>query len=186
MRDEFYVPRPHEVRLQSKSNRQGGSEEAVPEALRERVIELLQRDQSHVYGSYQELLDDDIARELARVNLPLSLYTEMYWQIDLNNLFHFLRLRLDWHAQYEIRAYGDAIAECVKAVAPLAYEAFEEHILHGRTLSRRELELIKRALDLDTLADVLDEAGLRKSRRRELLAKLDLTLPTKEKAEPAD
>ena len=84
------------------------------------------------------------------------------------------------------RAYGDAIAECVKAVAPLAYEAFEEHILHGRTLSRRELELIKRALDLDTLADVLDEAGLRKSRRRELLAKLDLTLPTKEKAEPAD
>lgn len=174
MRDEFYVPRAHEVRLQSKRNRQGGSDGEVSEDLRERVIELLRRDQGEIYRSYEALLDDDIARELARVNLPLSLYTEMYWQIDLNNLFHFLRLRMDWHAQYEIRVYGDAIARCVEAVAPMAYGAFEEHILHGRAFSRSELELIRAALDPDALHAAIEESGLRKTRRRELLDKLGL------------
>jgi thymidylate synthase (FAD) len=174
MRDEFYVPRSHEVRLQSTHNRQGGSEREVPEALRERVIELLQRDQSAVYRSYEALLEDDIARELARVNLPLSLYTEMYWQIDLNNLFHFLRLRLDWHAQHEIRVYGDAIARCVEAVAPMAYGAFEEHILHGRSFSKSELDVIRSALDREALRRAIDDSGLRKTRRRELLDKLGI------------
>jgi len=172
MKDEFYVPRPFEVRLQSRANRQGGSDEEVPEELRERVIRVLQEGQGVTYRAYEGLLEDGIARELARVNLPLSLYTEMYWQIDLNNLFHFLRLRMDWHAQYEIRAYGDAMAGIVRAVCPLAYEAFEEHILHARTFSRSELELLRAAVDPARLESALEASSLRRTRRREFLAKL--------------
>ncbi len=178
MRDEFYLPAPHEVRQQSKRNKQGGSDHEVPDALKEKVIALLADDQRRAYDTYENLLEDDVARELARVNLPLSLYTEMYWQIDLNNLFHFLRLRMDWHAQYEIRVYGDAIAGIVKAVTPLAYEAFEEHILHARGFSRSELELLRSAIDEQRLAAALADSSLRKTRQREFLDKLGVALPT--------
>jgi thymidylate synthase (FAD) len=177
MRDEFYAPRAHEVRYQSVKNKQGGDDKDVPEALREEVIRALHDEQRDTYRNYEGLLERGVARELARINLPLSLYTEMYWQIDLNNLFHFLRLRMDWHAQYEIRAYGDAMAGIVRAVAPMAFEAFEEHILHGRTLSRSELELLRAALDLDKLAGLLEASTLRKTRRQELLDKLGVALP---------
>ncbi len=180
MRDEFYLPSPKELRYQSKRSKQGRSEESIPADLQEKIIALLKQDQGDVYGHYQELLEDGLARELARINLPLSLYTEMYWQIDLNNLFHFLRLRLDWHAQYEIRAYGDAIAKIVQAVAPLAYEAFEEHILHGRNFSRSEIAALKQALDPKKLAEAIAESGMRKSRQAEFLAKLELNAPTPE------
>jgi thymidylate synthase (FAD) len=98
----------------------------------------------------------------------------MYWQIDLHNLFHFLRLRMDDHAQYEIRAYGEAIARCARAVAPIAYEAFEEHVLHGRRLSAGELEVLRAALDEGRLRAALEASDLRPTRRRELLAKLGL------------
>ena len=176
MKDEFYVPNPEEVRYQSNTNKQGGSDQDVPQELRERVITVLKQEQANTYQQYQGLLEDNVARELARINLPLSLYTEMYWQIDLNNLFHFLRLRMDWHAQYEIRVYGDIMANIVKAVTPAAYEAFEEHILHGRNLSRTELELLLSAVDKDALAEALKESGLRKSRQKEFLQKLGLSL----------
>ena len=172
MRDEFYLPREHEVRFQSQRNRQGGSEAEVPSDLQQKVIQMLGDDQQNVYENYQDILEDGLARELARINLPLSLYTEMYWQIDLNNLFHFLRLRMDWHAQYEIRVYGDAMAEIVKAVAPLAFEAFEEHILHGQTFSRSELELLRGAIDFEQLTKSLEQSNLRKTRRSEFLNKL--------------
>jgi thymidylate synthase (FAD) len=98
----------------------------------------------------------------------------MYWQIDLHNLMHFLRLRMDDHAQYEIRAYGEALARCARTVAPLAYEAFEEHVLHGRRLSRSELDLVRAALDEERLRGAIDASGMRPSRQRELLAKLGL------------
>ncbi len=172
MRDEFYVPRPTEVRKQSKVNRQGGDATDVPAELREHVIEVLTSGQARTYHEYEGLLDDDVARELARINLPLSLYTEMYWQIDLNNLFHFLRLRMDWHAQYEIRVYGDAMARIAQAVCPLAYQAFEEHVLHGRNFARSEMELLAQALDMEKLNTALEASGMRPSRRREFLAKL--------------
>jgi len=172
MRDEFYVPNPNEVRKQSKLNRQGGDAAEVPAELRERVIALLTSGQSRIYSEYEELLEDDVARELARINLPLSLYTEMYWQIDLNNLFHFLRLRMDWHAQYEIRVYGDAMAHVAKAVTPLAYAAFEEHILHGRNFAKSEIELLVQALDQEKLEAAIEASGMRATRRREFLAKL--------------
>ena len=174
MRDEFYVPAPDEVRYQSTANRQGGSDAAVPDELRERVAETLAAGQRLSYAAYEGLLADGVARELARVNLPLSLYTEMYWQIDLHNLFHFLRLRMDWHAQAEIRAYGDVLARCARAVAPLAYEAFEEHVLNGRRLSGSELDLLRGAIDGPRLRAALAASDLRPSRRRELLAKLAL------------
>ncbi len=174
MRDEFYVPNPTEVRKQSKRNRQGGEAAEVPAELRERVIALLASGQERIYDEYEELLEDDVARELARINLPLSLYTEMYWQIDLNNLFHFLRLRMDWHAQYEIRVYGDAMAKIAQAVCPLAYEAFEEHMLHGRTFARSEIAMLKEALDRGKLDAALEASGMRATRRREFLDKLGL------------
>jgi thymidylate synthase (FAD) len=174
MRDEFYLPASGEVRYQSTANRQGGSDAPVPDELRLRVADTLAEGQRRSYAEYEALLADGVARELARVNLPLALYTEMYWQIDLHNLFHFLRLRMDWHAQAEIRAYGDAIARCARAVAPLAYEAFEEHVLHGRRLSASELELLRGALDETKLRAALADSGLRPTRRRELLEKLGL------------
>jgi thymidylate synthase (FAD) len=142
MKDEFYVPEPHQVRYQSELNKQGRSEECVPfeEALQ--IIENFEQEQKQVYTHYTELLDKNVARELARSNLPLSLYTEWYWQCDLHNLFHFLRLRIDPHAQYEIRVYGEAMAICARAVAPLAYEAFEEHVLNSVTFSRGECQAL--------------------------------------------
>ncbi len=138
MKDEFYVPSPENIRPQSADNKQGRSEERMTEAEEQAIIGLFVEDQQRVYANYEKLLEKNLAREIARNNLPLSLYTEWYWQIDLHNLFHFLRLRMDAHAQYEIRVFAEAMALCAKAVAPLAYEAFEEHILGSVTFSRGE------------------------------------------------
>ena len=178
MRDEFYLPDEAQVRRQSEANKQGRSDEEVPAELRAKTLELLQAGQQGAYTAYQELLDEDVARELARVNLPLSLYTEMYWQIDLHNLFHFLRLRLDAHAQYEIRVYGEAMAELARAVAPLAYQAFEEHSLYAKTFSRSEMEVLLQAVDKKALGRALENSNLRKTRQRELLDKLSVTEKT--------
>jgi thymidylate synthase (FAD) len=172
MRDEFYLPDAREVRRQSEVNKQGRSDDEVPAELQARTLELLQAGQAAAYAGYQELLEEGLARELARINLPLSLYTEMYWQIDLHNLFHFLRLRLDAHAQSEIRAYAEVMAELARTVAPAAYRAFEEHILYAKTFSRSELELLLGALDRNSLKRALGASDLRKTRQRELLDKL--------------
>lgn len=145
MADEFYVPKPDDVRRQNKANRQGRSGEPIGGQARAEFLETLKADQSALYTRYESYVGLDIARELARINLPLSLYTQYYWQIDLHNLFHFLELRLDRHAQSEIRAYAQVLATCAKAVAPLAYAAFEEHVLGGVRLSRSQLLEIKTA-----------------------------------------
>jgi len=143
MEEEFYLPAEESIRFQSERNKQGRSDEEVPPELRGRVLEILKRDQSAAYASYAELIEDGIARELARINLPLSLYTQWYWQIDLHNLFHFLRLRMDRHAQYEIRVYAETMAGMARAVAPLAYKAFETHVLGGVNLSRAEAKAVR-------------------------------------------
>lgn len=143
MRSEFYLPDAEAIRRQSQTNKQGRSDEEVPEVLKGRVLEILTRGQESAYREYEEMVSGDVARELARIHLPLSLYTEWYWQIDLHNLFHFLRLRIDWHAQYEIRAYAEAMSTMAKAVAPLAYAAFEKHILHGVRLSSVEVRAVR-------------------------------------------
>jgi thymidylate synthase (FAD) len=174
MADEFYLPEADQVRYQSTVQKQGRSEEAVPEGVRTEVREALARGQGESFAAYEALLAEGVARELARVNLPVALYTEMYWQIDLHNLFHFLRLRIDSHAQYEIRVYAEALARCAQAVAPIAYTAFEEHVLHGRRFSQAEWSLLREALDLEVLRAALSTSGLRPTRQRELLEKLGL------------
>jgi len=142
MKDEFYVPAPEHIRPQSTDNKQGRSEERYTAEEEREIAGLFETEQRQVYANYERLLEKNLARELARNNLPLSLYTEWYWQIDLHNLFHFLRLRMDAHAQYEIRAYAEAMAKCAQAVAPLAYEAFEEHILGSVSFSRAECQAL--------------------------------------------
>jgi len=96
------------------------------------------REQRAAYKKYNARLGHGMSRELARTNLPLNLYTEWYWQCDLHNLLHFLGLRMDAHAQRQIRVYAEAMAVCAKAVAPLAYDAFEQHRLNAVTFSQAE------------------------------------------------
>lgn len=146
MKDEFYVPDAEVIRRQSKTNRQGRDGEELPIEACRRVVDLLVKDQSTAYADYEGMLKDDIARELARINLPLSLYTEWYWQIDLHNLFHFIRLRADAHAQWEIQEFARALARCAKAVAPAAYDAFEEHVMYAQRFSRSEMAALRAML----------------------------------------
>jgi thymidylate synthase (FAD) len=167
MRDEFYVPDDTRVQAQSADNKQG-SGASLPTDIARRVLKLIADGQERAYRDYKALIDDEVARELARINLPLSLYTEWYWQIDLHNLFHFLRLRLDPHAQYEIREYALAMARCAQAVAPLAYEAFEEYILQGARLSRRELKLVRQLLKQGGINESTDLTEFTKLNKRRL------------------
>lgn len=149
MTDECYIPSDENISYQSSDNKQGRSSEPVSAEIREKVKKLLEEDQKRTYAVYQELLDMGIARELARVNLPLSLYTEWYWQMDLHNLFHFLQLRMDLHAQYEIRVFANTVFDIVKKVCPIACEAFEDHRLGGKSFSHREIEQLSAISDLD-------------------------------------
>ncbi|MDR1210629.1 MAG: FAD-dependent thymidylate synthase [Spirochaetaceae bacterium] len=146
MKDDFYVPHPDDVALQSDDNKQGRSPEALPAGAAQAVREALQEGQKASYGVYSALIEKGIARELARINLPLSLYTEWYWQIDLHNLFHFLSLRLDPHAQKEIRLYAGVLFELARKVAPRCCESFERHILGGVRFSGEEFTELKRRL----------------------------------------
>ncbi|MBO8130070.1 MAG: FAD-dependent thymidylate synthase [Candidatus Marinimicrobia bacterium] len=148
LEEEFYVPEAKCVRFQSRTNRQGrDDQDEVPIELQKKVLRILQEGQKRAYEDYNKMIDDNIARELARINLPLSLYTQWYWQIDLHNLFHFLELRLDYHAQYEIREYARVIAEITKIVAPISYEAFERHVLNAIKFSGEELKALKKILN---------------------------------------
>ncbi len=147
MKNEFYLPPRDKVSLQSKDNKQGRDPEGIPPELQEKVLELLRRDQESIYANYEEMIGDNIARELARINLPLSTYTEWYWQMDLKNMFHFLKLRMDAHAQWEIQEYGRAMAKIVKAVCPLAYASFERHMVNGARFSAEEIDAIRQVMD---------------------------------------
>ncbi len=138
MRNEFYLPELEQIRTQNSQNKQGRSEEAISGDNAESIAGKMKEIQSFLYEEYEALLKKDIARELARINLPLSTYTEWYWKIDLHNLFHFLKLRLDRHAQYEIRVYSEVIAEIIKHYVPAAYEAFEDYILNSISFSHPE------------------------------------------------
>lgn len=169
MKDEFYLPEADQVRLQSKNNKQGRSEETIPLDEAMALISKLEKSNADTYRDYEEMLEAGLARELARINLPLSLYTEWYWQIDLHNLFHFIQLRADSHAQYEIRVFALALAQCAQAVAPLAYDAFEEHRMHAVKFSRSECKAL--AAMLRGEEPELDEKPLAAFKSK--LAKLD-------------
>ena len=143
---EFYFPTPEDIAEQSKDYKQGRSTEPMELTRAEAVRDVIRRVHEFSYDGYEELLNAKTARELARIVLPLSLYTEWYWQIDLHNLFHFLKLRLNEHAQREIRVYAKVIREMGAKVCPLAFKSFDKHILGGLRFSRDEVEGLKRML----------------------------------------
>ncbi len=147
MKDDFYVPAPDDVAAQSADNKQGRSAEPLPPEAAEAVRAALEGGQKRSYAEYSGLVEQGIARELARVNLPLSLYTEWYWQIDLHNLFRFLALRLDPHAQKEIRVYAEVLLDIAGAVAPACCESFRRHLLGGVRFSAEEFAELRRRLD---------------------------------------
>jgi thymidylate synthase (FAD) len=146
MKDDFYIPQAGDVALQSDDNKQGRADEALDPGEALAALEAFRQGQKDAYGAYSALIGKGIARELARINLPLSLYTEWYWQIDLHNLFHFLELRLDSHAQKEIRLYAEVLFELARKVAPRCCVSFERHILAGVRFSREEFAELKRRL----------------------------------------
>jgi thymidylate synthase (FAD) len=163
MKDDFYLPAPEDLGLQSSDNKQGRSTEALEAGKAEKVRAVLEAGQKDSYAAYRSLVDEGIARELARINLPLSLYTEWYWQIDLHNLFHFLSLRMDRHAQKEIRLYAEKLFEIAGKVAPRCCESFERHILGGVTFSKDEFAELKKRLEGEKDASRADgEAGERR------------------------
>jgi thymidylate synthase (FAD) len=162
----FYTPAPADFALQSPQNNQGRADQAADAALHREAVARWERLRQESVGTYGWLVGQDVAREIARIDLPLSTYTQWYWKIDLHNLLHFLSLRADPHAQYEIRVFAEAIAGMVKRVAPLSYEAWLDYDLGGAHLSRGELAAVRDlvAADDDGLAARdgvrLDSAGL--------------------------
>ena len=147
MKDEFYIPAEDAIAPQSTDNKQGRASEPFPKDKAEKICMQFEAGQTSAYDNYMHLIDDGVARELARINLPLSLYTEFYWEMDLHNLFHFLKLRLDSHAQYEIRVYAEIILEICKAVAPLATESFINHMNKGVTFSGEEIDALRKIIN---------------------------------------
>lgn len=146
MPDEFYVPDADHISPQSKDNKQGRCDEPFSADEAAKISASLVSAQEESYKNYSELVEKGLARELSRINLPLSLYTEFYWEIDLNNLFHFLKLRLDTHAQYEVRVYAQAMLEIVRAVAPYATKSFENNMMSGVSFNGEEMEALREVL----------------------------------------
>lgn len=172
MSSDFYLPDAEQIRMQSATNKQGSSDVAVDGMFAERVRSKFDKAQWQANSEYTQLLSTGLARELARINLPVSNYTEWYWKTDLHNLFHFLRLRLDSHAQHEIRVYAMAMAHIVKSIVPIAYEAFEDYILHAGKLSRMELNVLRSLISWIPTEEELEKQGMTAREAREFIAKL--------------
>jgi thymidylate synthase (FAD) len=183
----FYRPEPDHFQAQSPTNRQGRAGETLT-ALYADALERWERTRREAAAHYEWLVSHDVARELARIDLPLSTYTQWYWKIDLHNLFHFLSVRADAHAQYEIRAYARVIAGMLKRVAPLSFEAWVDYELAGAHLSRAELGALRRLVrvnegDLEARPGArlsgteLAGLGLSKREIEELLPKLAEAAP---------
>jgi thymidylate synthase (FAD) len=145
----FYTPEDAQLCKQSITNRQGRSDEALDGALYREALSRWTVGRTATKGDYEWLAANDVANELARIDLPLSTYTQWYWKIDLHNLLHFLSLRIDPHAQYEIRAYAEVIAGIVKRVAPLSYEAWLDYQVAGASLSYGELRALQSLVEPD-------------------------------------
>jgi thymidylate synthase (FAD) len=159
MKDDFYLPAPADIAMQSADNKQGRASLPVAEELAKSTIARMEAGQRAAYEEYSDLIGAGLARELARIDLPLSLYTEWYWQIDLHNLFRFLRLRLDPHAQMEIRSYARVILGIARAVAPAACASFENHVLGGARFSAEELAELRRRLAGEAEAGEAEAGG---------------------------
>jgi len=197
----FYMPDEEHFALQSQSNNQGREQLASAEIYKS-AVERWERIRADAGEGYSWMIGEDIAREIARIDLPLSTYTQWYWKIDLHNLLHFLSLRADPHAQWEIRVFANIIAGMVKRVAPLSFEAWLDYDLLGQSMSRAELSVLTELLDTDESSisarpstsfssDKLKEIGLSGREIEEFLGKLrrpsvedfELDLSTMRKAE---
>ena len=172
-RDEFYYPDPEHIQFQSALNKQGRMGEVTPE-LKQKVQDYFKEISERSFAIYKELNQAGIARELARSILPVNLYTEWYWKNDLHNLLHFIGLRSDSHAQYEIRVFSDAMAESVKAVAPFAWEAYQDYVVKGMRFSRIEQSLLERTLPDRVIDDINEDIAY------QLTATLHSNKPRKE------
>lgn len=175
---EFYLPEIDQIASQSKSNNQGRGDPVSVE-LAEEIRKLILEDSERAYENYLYMLGDErsqgIARELARMNLPVNYYTQMYWKIDLHNLMHFLSLRADSHAQYEIRVYAEAMLDVMKKWVPITYEAFMNHRVEATTISNKAVELIKKAIAGEEINPTA--AGIGKREWKELAEKFDIKEP---------
>ena len=181
---EFYIPSAENLAAQSAINNQGRGD-ALTDDEASNVIQILKKDAEQTYSNYETLLNESsegniidesksgIARELARMNLTLNTYTQWYWKIDLNNLLHFLALRADDHAQYEIRVYADAMLDIVKKWVPLTYEAFEDYRIGGTELSAKEVNLMRKLLKGEKVS--FEEEGLSKREWSELQRKFEIS-----------
>lgn len=181
MDKEFYIPAPEQLASQSRLNHQGRGD-VLEGAEANRVLQLLREDATQAYDHYEEMLNMDadenildenksgLARELARMNLSLNYYTQWYWKIDLHNLLHFLSLRADSHAQYEIRVYAEAMLEVLKAWVPITYAAFMDYRVGGANLSAKGLAIVKRMLAGEQVAQ--EQSGMSKGEWRELMTTL--------------
>lgn len=175
---EFYIPHPSQLAAQSTVNNQGrGAVLEGEEAAR--VLEILKSDAGRAYDNYEAMLSQEgpdgapqqgLARELARMNLPMNIYTQWYWKVDLHNLFHFLRLRADAHAQYEIRVYADEICKVVADWVPLAFAAFEDYRMGGVNLSGKAMACLRRMLKGETVTQ--ESSGMSKGEWREFMGVL--------------
>lgn len=171
--NEFYVPELDQVARQSETNKQGKSDIAMDAEKGKEVVDILADFSKEAYGKYSHMLDDlGLTRELARTILPVSVYTEMYWKIDLHNLLHFLKLRADSHAQYEIRCYANKILEIIKAWVPFTYDAFVNYRQNAVSVSKKCIELNKRLLKGEKITQ--ESSGLSKGEWQEFLTAFDL------------
>jgi len=181
MDKEFYLPAPEHLAAQATVNRQGRGELLTGEQA-EHVLNLLKADATKAYEHYEDMLNEDIegnilddrktglARELARMNLTLNYYTQWYWKVDLHNLLHFLSLRADAHAQYEIRVYAEAMLEMLKAWLPITYAAFMDYRVGGSSLSAKGLEVVKKLIAGENITQ--EQSGMSKGEWRELMTTL--------------
>ena len=158
--DKFDIPELERINPQSTTNRQG-REGTLPEDISKRFRDSVENISKAAYDEYQKGLQAGIAKETARIVLPLNTYTEWYWKIDLHNLFHFLSLRLDTHAQYEIRQYAITMAEITKKVVPIAYKAFEDYVLNGTSFSGLEQKALSHILMGKTPEESAKLSGLK-------------------------
>ncbi|MGA2582753.1 MAG: FAD-dependent thymidylate synthase [Tepidisphaeraceae bacterium] len=148
VKDRFYHPSMENVRKQSTVNRQGGTE-PIDELTARQFLEYLDRSEAQ-YAEYEKMLERGVSRELARIALPVNVYTEWYWKCDLHNVLHFLSLRMDAHAQQEIRDYATAMFALIQPIVPIAAEAFMDYQMQGVHLSRLELESLRTGQPLAT------------------------------------
>lgn len=183
---EFYVPEKCNLAMQSNINRQGRHDEAVPDDVADKVLSTLKNDANNCYDNYINMMNEDeegkvideanigITRELARMNLTLNFYTEWYWKVNLHNLMHFVALRADSHAQYEIRVYAEVILDIIKAWVPYTFEALEDHVINGARLSGKGLEVVRGLINGEKTTQ--ESSGMTKREWDELM----LTLKTQD------